>query len=1151
MAQREAATKTRRKKATTRKKAPSKPKRATASRVVGPEQGWYMDAVIYELHVRAFADSNGDGIGDFKGLTERLDYLQDLGVTALWLLPFYKSPLRDDGYDIADYNSVHESYGNRRDVKRFIEEAHKRGLKVITELVINHTSDQHPWFQRARKAPKDSPARNFYVWSDDPEKYGETRIIFQDFEASNWTYDPVAGQYFWHRFYHHQPDLNFDNPEVHDAVIKALDYWFEAGVDGMRLDAVPYLYEREGTNCENLEETHGFLKKLRSHVDKAWPGRMLLAEANQWPEDSVEYFGDGDECHMSFHFPLMPRLFVSLRMEDRFPIIDILQQTPALPEGCQWAIFLRNHDELTLEMVTDEERDYMYRSYAYDRQMRINLGIRRRLAPLLNSDRRKIELLNGLLFSLPGTPVLYYGDEIGMGDNVYLGDRDSVRTPMQWSGDRNAGFSRANPQKLFLPVIIDPEYHYETVNVESQLGNTSSLLWWMKRLIALRKRHPVFGRGEMEFLHPENSKVLAYIRHHEGEHILVVANLSRFSQPVELDLQGHEGKTPVEMFGHIRFPSIGDEPYILTLGPHQFHWFLLSAPAEDQEASPDSVPDVETKGDPDEWVTSAAATRWVERNLPRILPTRRWFGSKGKEIRNLSVEDSARMPIKPGEGAVHANLFLVRIEYVEGDDEIYAVPLATADPTWAALSFGEQAAVTFATIKSGDRARVLFDATADENTWAAMLDLIAKRQGIRTKRGELAGRRTKPAPGQRQKRIERDDLEIRLSRAEQSNSSAIFGDRYIMKLFRRVEEGTNPELEIGEHFALMPDYQGSPGVVGAVEYKPDNAKEPMTLAMVQRLVPNEGDAWSYTLDAFGRYIESVLALPADASPPDANPTTLLEAARNYDPDKYEGELFDGFLDNAALLGTRTAEMHLALCDNTDDPAFDPEPFTKLYQRSLYQSMRNAVQRSLQTLRTASKNLPETTRERAKALYDRRDEVIGKLKLVADHKMRSSRIRCHGDYHLGQVLWTGRDFVIIDFEGEPMRPLSERRLKRSALMDVAGMLRSMQYAKAAGLLGLAERGAVPTEGVAAQRIEQWANHWRISASAAFLHGYLAVIKDPIVPTDDDNALRIMLDAWLLQKASYELAYELNNRPDWVAIPLDGITELLDAAPQTSA
>src|SRR5579884_786526 len=472
---------------------------------------WYKDAIIYELHVRAFHDSNEDGMGDFRGLAQKLDYLQDLGVTAIWLLPFSPSPWRDDGYDISDYNDVHPAYGTLKDFHHFLREAHRRGLRVITEIVINHTSDQHPWFQRARRSPPGSKWRDFYVWSDTPEKYRNARIIFKDFESSNWSWDPVAKAYYWHRFYAHQPDLNFDSPHVREAVKGVADFWLAMGVDAFRLDAIPYLYEREGTNCENLPETHEFLKELRRHIDERHPGRMLLAEANQWPEDAIPYFGNGDECHMSFHFPLMPRLFMAIRMEDRFPIIEILEQTPPLPANCQWAIFLRNHDELTLEMVTDDERDYMYRVFAHDRQMRINLGIRRRLAPLLGNDRRKIELMNALLFSMPGTPVIYYGDEIGMGDNIYLGDRNGVRTPMQWSADRNAGFSRANPQRLYLPVIIDPEYHYETVNVEAQQNNSWSLLWWMKRMIEHRREYKAFGRGSIDFLTPSNRRVLAFV----------------------------------------------------------------------------------------------------------------------------------------------------------------------------------------------------------------------------------------------------------------------------------------------------------------------------------------------------------------------------------------------------------------------------------------------------------------------------------------------------------------------------------------------------------------------------------------------------------------------------------------------------------------
>jgi len=536
---------------------------------------WYKDAIIYEVHVKSFLDSNGDGIGDFRGLIEKLDYLESLGVTAIWLLPFYPSPLKDDGYDVADYINIHPNYGELKDFKEFLREAHKRNIRVIIELVLNHTSDQHSWFQRSRRANPGSACRSFYVWSDTPEKYKEARIIFKDFETSNWTWNPEAKAYYWHRFYSHQPDLNYDNSRVHEAMFRVIDFWFEMGVDGLRLDAIPYLYEREGTNCENLPETYKFLEKLRAHVDSKFRNRILLAEANQPPEDAAAYLGDGNKCHMAFHFPLMPRLFMAVQMEDRFPIIHILEQTPPIPEPCQWALFLRNHDELTLEMVTEEERDYMWRVYASDPRARINLGIRRRLAPLLGNNRRKIEAMNVLLFSFPGTPVIYYGDEIGMGDNYYLNDRDGVRTPMQWSPNRNAGFSNAEPQKLYLPMIVDPEYHYETVNVENQERNLHSLLWWMKSLIAMRKRFKAFGRGSLDFLYPGNPKVIAFIRRYHDENILVVVNLSRFSQVVELNLPNHVGFVPEDVFSKSKFPIIKESPYMLTLGPYDFHWFLL------------------------------------------------------------------------------------------------------------------------------------------------------------------------------------------------------------------------------------------------------------------------------------------------------------------------------------------------------------------------------------------------------------------------------------------------------------------------------------------------------------------------------------------------------------------------------------------------
>jgi maltose alpha-D-glucosyltransferase/alpha-amylase len=536
---------------------------------------WYKDAIIYELHVRTFADGNDDGIGDFKGLCDRLDYVQGLGVTCLWLLPFFPSPLKDDGYDISDYTGIHPSYGTLDDFRRFLDAAHARGLRVVIELVLNHTSDQHPWFQRARSAPEGSRERDYYVWSRSNTKYGDARVIFVDGEASNWSWDPVAGAYYWHRFFFHQPDLNYDNPAVVQEMKAVLDFWLALGVDGFRLDAVPYLVERDGTSCENLPDTHSVIKELRRHVDSRAAGRMLLAEANQRPEDVRSYFGEGDECHMAYHFPVMPRLFMGLHLEDRQPIVDAMERTPAIPDTCQWALFLRNHDELTLEMVTDDERDYMYLAYSLDPQARLNLGIRRRLAPLVGNSRRRIELLMSVLLSFPGTPVLYYGDEIGMGDNLYLGDRNGVRTPMQWSGDRNAGFSRADPARLYSPVITDPVYGYQAVNVEAQDRDSASLLHWMRNMIRLRRMFKVFGRGTIEFLRPANTRVLAYVRRLGDDVILCVVNLSRSAQPVELDLQAFAGLSPIEMLGYTEFPAIGAPPYFLTPGPYGFYWFEL------------------------------------------------------------------------------------------------------------------------------------------------------------------------------------------------------------------------------------------------------------------------------------------------------------------------------------------------------------------------------------------------------------------------------------------------------------------------------------------------------------------------------------------------------------------------------------------------
>jgi maltose alpha-D-glucosyltransferase / alpha-amylase len=1078
---------------------------------------WYKDGVIYQTHVRAFFDSADDGIGDFRGLTQKLDYLQDLGINILWLLPFYPSPLRDDGYDIANYTAVNAAYGSLADFKMFMKEAHNRGIRVITELVINHTSDQHAWFQKSRKAKPGSPWRDFYVWSDSPDKYNDARIIFKDFETSNWAWDPVAKQYYWHRFYSHQPDLNFDNPAVHDALIKALDFWMEMGVDAFRLDAIPYLYEREGTTCENLPETHGFLKKLRKHMDKHYPGRMLLAEANQWPEDTLPYFGQGDECHMAFNFPVMPRMYMSLAMEDRFPIVDIMSQTPAIPENCQWAMFLRNHDELTLEMVTDEDRDYMWRTYAKESQARINLGIRRRLAPLLDNHRGRIHLMNGLLFSLPGTPIIYYGDEIGMGDNIYLGDRNGVRTPMQWSADRNAGFSRANPQRLFLPIVIDPAYHYEQVNVEAQQSNPHSLLWWMKRLIATRKRFQAFGRGTMEFLHPENRKILAFTRRYNDETILVVANLSRLVQCFELELHEFRGMVPVELSGGVRFPEITDRPYFLNLGPFAFYWFTLQK-QEAHEIRSEDVPLVNAR----KW-EEVFADRYrddLERALMRYVRGRRWFAAKARTISHIRVRDNMSMP-----GDIR--VAIIDVEFAEGEPQTYQLPLAITEPK-RTDDHDPISATLIARLRDG---QVLYEPIADEKFASTLLDTIAKKRSLKGKRGAIAGSASRNLRELRGA----DPLEAHVLKAEQSNTAVIYGQKLFLKLFRKLESGVNPDLEINRFLNEETSFRNVPTIAGWLEYR--DGAEPMTIGILQGYTPNSGDGWTYSLDAIGRYFERLLSESGavDAVVKNVPHGSMCGLATTEIP-SIARDLLGAYIADAQLLGRRTAEMHLAL-GSTHEAGFAPEPFTPHYQRSIYQSMRSQAVQAFQILRRRAKG-----REDAEEVLSRESEIYERLRAVLDKKIHATRIRVHGDYHLGQVLRTANDFTIIDFEGEPSRPLSERRIKRNALRDVAGMLRSFHYAPYAVVYGQAPGLVLRTED--RDTLETGATFWHRWVSAAYLNAYFAASKGgDHVPQDEDQA-RVLLDAYLLEKALYEIAYELNNRPEWVGIPLRGVLELLE-------
>jgi maltose alpha-D-glucosyltransferase / alpha-amylase len=1102
---------------------------------------WYKNAIIYELHVRAFFDSNGDGIGDFRGLTQKLDYLHDLGVTALWLLPFYPSPLKDDGYDIADYYSINPIYGTLADFKTFINEAHQRGIRVITELVLNHTSDQHQWFQRARRAKPGSVERDFYVWSNTPEKYKNVRIIFNDFEPSNWTWDHLAQAYYWHRFYSHQPDLNYDNPQVHKEIIDVLDFWLDLGVDGFRLDAVPYLYEREGTSCDNLPETHDYLKTLRKHLDEKYGDRMLLAEANNWPEVAVTYFGSGkgDECHMAFHFPLMPRLFMAVRMEDRIPIVDIMEQTPTIPETSQWALFLRNHDELTLEMVTDEERDYMYRVYANEAKARINLGIRRRLAPLLGNDRKKIELLNLLLFSMPGTPVVYYGDEIGMGDNIFLGDRNGVRTPMHWSSDKNAGFSRATPQALYFPIILDPEYHYESVNVEAQQRNPHSLLWWMKQVLILRKRWHAFGQGSLEFLKPSNRKVLAFIRRHEQERILVVANLSRFTQPVELDLSAFKDAVPLELFGRTEFPPITEKPYFLTLGPHTAFWFSLEPQTIGEAKLPAVSPPTLAKisvSDSWEEILGGKARRELENSLPAYLKLRPWFNGSGKEIRSVRIRETIPLPFDNDRGMI----CILGVDYMQADPEQYLLPLAFASGEKAAHIEADFPGLVVARlhIMGTETEGILYDPVGNKAFGGAILEAIARRRSFRGTEGELT---TTPTTALRTVRngaaLPREAV---LDKAEHRNTTIHVGEKFLIKLFRQVAIGVNPDLEVGS-FLTEKKFPHSPPVVGTLEYRRDNGSI-SSLGISSVFMPGSQLAWDLALDALGRFFERVRALPEKsyvAPDVDGSIVSLLDKEL---PDEIT-EILGAYPESVRLLGQRTGELHLALASDRENKDFAPEPFTPYYQRALYQSMRNMAVHCIRYLRGQASHLPEPERHLLEKVAGAEPDILKQLRTIHETRISGMRIRCHGNYHLREILDTGKDFMVIDFEGEPTRTLGERRIKRSPMHDVAAMIRSFYYAAQSAMLKQGELGTFRTEDLAG--LEPWTRFWHFWMSVIFLQSYLQVVgKTDLLPHSKEE-LSVLLQTHLLERALFETAYEQFHRPDWMKIAVKGLVQLLES------
>ncbi|WP_430910237.1 maltose alpha-D-glucosyltransferase [Methylobacterium sp. sgz302541] len=1074
---------------------------------------WYRDAIIYQIHVKSFFDSTDDGIGDFEGLTRKLDYVRDLGVTAIWLMPFYPSPLRDDGYDIADYRDVNPSYGTMDDFRRFVDAAHERGLRVITELVINHTSDQHPWFQAAREAPAGSPERDFYVWSDTDDVYSDTRIIFLDTETSNWTWDPVAKQYFWHRFYSHQPDLNFDNPKVLDAVIEVMRYWLDMGVDGLRLDAIPYIIEREGTNCENLPETHAVIKKIRAALDASYPDRMLLAEANQWPEETAQYFGDGDECHMAFHFPLMPRMYMAIAREDRHPITDIMRQTPEIPEGCQWAIFLRNHDELTLEMVTAEERDYLWSFYAAERRARINLGIRRRLAPLLENDRRKIELMKSLVLSMPGTPVLYYGDEIGMGDNIYLGDRDGVRTPMQWSPDRNGGFSRANPQKLFLPAVQDPIYGFDAINVEAQTQSQTSLLNWTRRMIAIRNNSVALGRGTMQFLYPSNRKVLAWIREFEGERVLCVANLSRAPQAVQLDLSELRNAVPVELTGGSEFPAIGELPYLLTLPSYGFYWFRLSAAnagAIGPQPEPPELFTLVLTGGIESLMAGRERVAFERTVVPPFIAGRRWFAAKGSRIKSVQVIDSAVL----NDGTADPRFLLTRlaVNLVTGERQDYFVPVGVDEGR------EDEALMEFAVarVRRGPRTGLLYGAAASADFAVCLTEGMRDGREIATESGRLVFSATSAFD----RSVPFEAGEVRPLKAEQSNTSIAIGSKMMLKLLRRLQPGINPEIEVGRFLTEEARFANTPALLGVLEHVADDGTR-TALAVLQSFVVNQGDAWTLMLEGLRRDFDTVVLAPESEAPPPQ-------------------EAFAPHLRWAELLGRRTAEMHTAFAVETTDPAFAAEPFTAEDLDALGRDAHRQADRAFRALSGMIERGLDAGKPASAMLHTRRAEIDALIERLTEQAPKGAwKTRIHGDYHLGQVLASEGDLVIVDFEGEPSRAGDERRAKSTPLRDVAGMLRSFAYGAEAVTREIAARFADSEDRARSASIA-----WRGMIDAAFLDGYEAAVAGSRAAVADPDTHRRLLRLSLLTKALYEVDYEANNRPDWIEIPASGVLDILD-------
>jgi maltose alpha-D-glucosyltransferase/alpha-amylase len=1072
---------------------------------VKPHSLWHKDAVVYEMHVKAFRDSDRDGYGDFRGLTDKLDYLERLGINCVWLLPFYPSPLRDDGYDISMYEGIHENYGGLRDFRRFVRAAHSRGIRVITELVLNHTSDQHPWFQAARRAPRGSSKWNFYVWSDNDQKYRDARIIFVDTENSNWTWDPEAKAYYWHRFFHHQPDLNFDNPAVVRAMIKVMRFWLDAGVDGLRLDAVPYLVEREGTDSENLPETHAILRQLRAELDNQYEDRVFLAEANQWPADVRPYFGNGDECHIAYHFPVMPRIFMALRQEDRHPISEILEHTPEIPDNCQWALFLRNHDELTLEMVTDDERDYMYDEYAKDPRMRLNMGIRRRLMPLLGGSRRQYELVHSLLTSLKGTPVIYYGDEIGMGDNIYLGDRDGVRTPMQWTGDRNGGFSEADSARLYSPPISDPVYGYQAINVEAQERLRSSPLAWMQSILRVRKQSRAFGRGSLRILKPHNRKVFAYLREYEDDTLLIVNNLSRQAQAVEIDLREFAGRTPVELFGNSTFPRLGELPYLLTLGPYGFYWFRLVRQAE--HARLDSKPmspqvervPVSVQAQPGDVLDEKTLRHIEETTLVRYLLKQPWFDAGRNSLQAARCTDV--VPLASSAACVR-----VEAQFRSGASTSYMLPLMLC---------------TASTNETSPRGILAHVATPAGE--AMLVDAMHVSSFHEVILQSLHDVHATPHESARLTWLTADDVaadiparaDAKVLPAEDTNTSVVFDSRLLVKLYRRVEPGEHPEWEVMRALGrtAFGANLASPSGCWRLENSDKRAWE---IGLARQFIAGARDGRVIAREK----LDALLRTPAGLS----------------------GQMT--FERTATELGLFTRRMHEALVHGFADTPWAARAAGRADLDAWGKRARRAVTQVLDELHATLDDgaLPAAFYRDARALVGRRTKITDRIEhLLSTCGQRLGLcLRIHGRYRLQEVLWRHEGApIVVDFEGDPSLSLDDRRQPTSPIRDVASMLRSIASVSGAALSAARDREA---RGAARARTLQWER----KARTAFLRAYMGermAGSTPMLPARRDTISKL-LTLFEIETVFQELHYELRNRPEWAGIPLARIRHLLD-------